>query len=49
MTDITKCLNAECPKAQECYRFTAPASAWQSYSDFKPNEKGECEYFYDRK
>jgi hypothetical protein len=35
MADITKCTNILCPNATHCYRITAPASEWQSYSNFK--------------
>jgi hypothetical protein len=48
MTDISKCLNKDCPLKEKCYRWTAPASYYQSYADFKPDENGECEDFYDR-
>jgi hypothetical protein len=31
MADITKCSGFECPVKDQCYRYTAPASARQSY------------------
>lgn len=44
MTDITKCLNAECPKRFTCYRWTAPHHEfWQATEKFKPDESGNCE------
>ncbi len=45
MPDISMCRNEECEKNKRCYRFTAPPSTWQSYSDFKPDDKGECKFF----
>lgn len=48
MTDITKCDNEDCSIKHECYRWTAPASDYQSYADFEPDEDGNCEGFYDR-
>ena len=46
MTDISMCLNDECPLAKNCYRHEAvPSELWQSYSDFRPNEDGECPNF----
>lgn len=47
MADITKCANG-CEKQETCYRYTAPSSAWQSYSDFKPDADGECEHYWRR-
>jgi hypothetical protein len=50
MADISMCLNKECKKRRQCYRFTAPANeSWQTYADFEPDENGECEYFWDNK
>jgi len=47
MADITMCLNG-CGKQNLCYRWTAPASDYQSVCDFKPNDDGECEHLYER-
>jgi len=34
----------------QCWRYLAPASEYQYYSDFKPEEgKDKCEYFIDSK
>lgn len=49
MPDISKCANKECPLKHDCYRFTAPSSDYQSYSSFKPDEKGECKDFWNNK
>lgn len=53
MPDISMCNNATCPFKEQCYRFTAKPSNWQSYADFKPhtneNEDMECDYFWDNK
>lgn len=44
MPDITMCADAECPRAEKCYRFTArPSGVWQAC--FSPCEGWECEYF----
>ena len=33
--DITKCVTKDCPKKEQCYRYTVkPEKRWQSYSDF---------------
>ena len=48
MTDITKCMQG-CDKQRLCYRWTASASEYQSYAEFKPNEGGECENFWSKK
>lgn len=48
MTDISKCANEDCPIKHKCYRRTAPASDWQSYMDFKPNDDGTCDNLYER-
>ena len=51
MPDISMCANKECPLKEQCYRWTAKASDWQSYADFKfevlPDGKIECDSFWD--
>lgn len=48
MSDITKCLNAECPKRFSCYRWTAPHhDYWQAICMFEPDENGKCEYYWE--
>lgn len=36
MADITKCANTSCTIKENCYRFTAKASEYQSYWMFLP-------------
>jgi hypothetical protein len=48
MPDIAMCLNNKCPKRTTCYRFMAePNDIRQSYADFKPNEDGKCDYYWE--
>jgi len=35
MSDITICINKLCPIAGKCYRYTAPASDYQSVAMFE--------------
>lgn len=43
MADIAMCTNKTCELNHGCYRFQAiPNPRWQTYSDFKPDESGEC-------
>lgn len=47
MPDIAMCLNKDCAKNMECYRFVAkPCEHWQSFHPFKPDlpDKG-CDDF----
>jgi len=45
MPDISMCKRHDCPKAKQCYRFTAKPSEWQSY--ISPQVIGDqCEYFW---
>ena len=47
MPDITLCVNKTCPLRQNCGRFRAkPDRYWQSFAEFKPNDKGICEDFW---
>ena len=45
------CLDKECYRKEECYRFTAtPNEFRQSYADFKEIEQGKgCGYFMSNK
>lgn len=46
MTDITKCNNETCESNQQCWRYLAPASEYQSYAAFVPEAcLDRCEYF----
>lgn len=49
MPDISKCNNNNCPSKDSCYRFTSqPSPFWQSYSDFKFDEKtGKCDHYWN--
>lgn len=52
MADITKCHGTGCPKAHECYRFTAPSNEYrQSYFIKVPlKEDKTCdEYWKDER
>lgn len=46
MADITMCFNG-CKLQDTCYRYKATANPYrQSYSDFKPDTNGVCEYYW---
>lgn len=47
MPDITMCSGENCPKKNECHRYTAvPGGYMQSYFVTPPvDDEGECEYF----
>jgi len=47
MPDITMCDSVECPRKNECYRYTAKPSEYrQAYSDFQCGKPGEeIDYF----
>jgi hypothetical protein len=50
MPDISMCMNEECPLKEECYRFTVQPNKYrQSYGNFKPNEEGQCVYYWNNK
>ena len=44
MADITKCQGRNCERKETCYRYTAQADDWQSWSDFDQLE--DCEYYW---
>lgn len=45
-SDISMCKNEECSLSWNCLRFNAPPDKYrQSYSDFKQDENGQCEYY----
>lgn len=48
MPDIAMCANQNCPKRNECYRYTAtPSPTRQSYASFQPTLGSDrCEYFW---
>jgi len=48
MSDITMCLDKECPSRLTCHRFTATADSdgWQSYGRFKrAPDADKCDSF----
>lgn len=47
MPDIAMCLGGECPVKENCWRYMAPESRWQSYLDTPPFNEDGCEYFWD--
>lgn len=46
MADITKCSGIGCPHKENCYRFTAPASEYQSFFMTPPIEDGKCDMYW---
>lgn len=44
MVDIAKCGNDECPKRNQCLRYTAPCGERQAWSTFEHDDNG-CEFF----
>ena len=48
MPDITMCQNKECPLKDTCYRHEAKPNEMQPFFvDMKPDENGECEYYWE--
>ena len=45
MNDISKCFGRKCRRKKTCWRYTAPASKWQSYADFDKNKR--CRDYLD--
>jgi hypothetical protein len=46
MPDITMCKGTGCPVKDECYRFTASPSDYQSYFVDPPIKDGKCEMYW---
>lgn len=46
MPDISMCSNHGCSKKENCYRYKAKPSYYQSYASFKEDEEGECDGFW---
>ena len=47
MPDISKCEGTNCPHKEKCYRFTAPASEYQTYFAEPPiKPDGTCNLFW---
>jgi hypothetical protein len=49
MPDITMCEGTGCPVKDECYRFTANPSDYQSYFVDPPIKDGKCEMYWGTK
>lgn len=47
MADICKCNGQRCPKKETCYRYTVPASNWQSWFAEQVDNNGNCEYYIE--
>ena len=47
MSDIAMCQGGECPVRENCWRYIAPASRWQSYIETPPFTEEGCDYFWD--
>jgi len=45
MPDISMCANEDCTLKENCYRFQAEASDYQTYSGFEQID-GECDYYW---
>ena len=48
MPDYSMCVNTTCPMRKTCLRQTAVAGEWQSFTDFKPDENGNCENYKEK-
>lgn len=47
MADIAKCTGKDCVLKSLCRRYMAESNEhWQSWSEFKPDENGECDGYY---
>ena len=51
MADITMCNGDMCAKKETCYRYTAPASDYQSFFVASPINMltGECKEYWENK
>lgn len=50
MPNISMCANTNCPKRYTCYRYMVKSNPyWQSYSNFKLDEQGKCDAYWDTK
>lgn len=47
MPDITMCKDQDCPKKDNCYRFTATPDELQIYYVNSPWFNNQCEFFWD--
>jgi hypothetical protein len=46
MADITKCKGQNCPIKDQCYRYTAKDSIWQSYFMESPINDDKCDMYW---
>lgn len=46
MPDISMCNGTDCPHKENCYRFTAKPSEYQTYFVEPPIEDGKCDYYW---
>lgn len=44
MVDIAKCSRHDCPKCENCFRFKAKPSEWQSYIMIQ--DVNDCNYYW---
>ena len=47
MADHAMCQGDGCPVRENCWRYMATASRWQSYFATPPYDEEGCEYFWD--
>ncbi len=47
MADIAMCMGGECPVKENCWRYMAPTSRWQSYLATPPYDEEGCDYYWD--
>jgi hypothetical protein len=45
MTDLTMCAGHGCPLRETCWRYRAPAGAWQSWAAWPRLPDGSCEAY----
>lgn len=48
MPDITMCEGKECPAKDQCYRYTAKPSLYQSYFAKVPYKDGKCDNYWGK-
>jgi len=51
MPDISMCKGKDCPLKENCYRYTATPSCYQTFFVNPPynREKRECDYYWENK
>ena len=47
--DIAMCENSKCPKAQDCYRFTATPDEWRQTYILIEEVGDDCKHFWDNR